>query len=269
MPPEKEVGFFSNEEWFARGWPQFCEEFFSKAPMEALWGKVTPQYMAYSHVPERIFKQMPRVKLIAILRNPVDRAFSHYRMAVRLGAEKRSFADVFSEEQKDVSSINFLTLGQYGRILARFLEYFPREQLLVLLADDLERVPKSVLDSVFGYLGVERRYTPKNLDKRYHQAGMKQRFPWLVPTARHIYPLWWFWKAIPERRRRVVRFWFLTQANTVPEAPVDLDSNLRRQLVNFYQEDVLLLEHLLGKAVPWSEFHGQAAIATPTSGNDQ
>src|SRR5436309_1054819 len=74
-----------------------------------------------------------------------------------------------------------------------------------------------------------------------------------------IYPLWWFWKAIPERRRRVVRFWFLTQANTVPEAPVDLDSNLRCQLVNFYQEDVLLLERLLRKAVPWSEFHGQAA----------
>ena len=163
LPPEKELGFFSNEEWFAKGWDRFVHEFFRHAPIDTLWGKVTPQYMAYPQVPERIFKCMPNVKLIALLRNPVDRAFSHYRMAVRTGAEVRDFAHVISDQLTQLDAVNFLTLGQYGRILKSFLRFFPGEQLILLFTDDLNERPQSVLDSILTYLGLEAGFSPKIL----------------------------------------------------------------------------------------------------------
>jgi hypothetical protein len=255
IPPEKEVGFFSNEEWFARGWERFVREFFARAPNDVLWGKITPQYMAYPQIPERISRKMPDVKLIALLRNPVDRALSHYRMAVRIGGERRPFREVISDQLEKTDSVTLLSLGEYARILRLYLRHFPPEQLLVLFTEELEKRPQVVLDSILNHIGLEPGFSPSNLGEPYHKGGTRQRFPWLIPVARRTLPLWWIWKALPENRKRVIRFWFQTQVNTVPESPPPLETDLRCKLVGFYREDVLDLENLIGKNVPWEEFH--------------
>ncbi len=87
-------------------------------------------------------------------------------------------------------------------------------------------------------------------------GGTRQRLSWLVPTAKQVYPIWWLWKQLPERKRRTIRFWFQTEV-TASSAPSDpLDSRQRRQLVEYYRSDVQQLEGPLGRAVPWEEFHG-------------
>ncbi len=153
LPSEKEAGFFSNDYWWERGWDAFAYEFFGQTSAKALWGKVTPQYMAYPEVPARIRAVMPDVKLVAILRNPVDRAYSHYRMAVRTRAEKRSFDDaVMALQLNPHDPTGYLALGQYGRILSAYLTLFPRTQLLILFSEDLEKRPKVLLDALVRYL---------------------------------------------------------------------------------------------------------------------
>jgi hypothetical protein len=254
LPPEKEIAFFSNDSWFTQGWDKFAQEFFSQASNDNLLGTVTPQYMAYSHVPQRIRETMPDIKLIALLRNPVDRAFSHFRMAVRTNSENRAFEQVISEPQKEEALTGYLSLGEYGRILSRYRQYFPKERLLILFADDLETRPQFVLDSIARYLGVSSGYTPKNLGTRYHVGGKRQRFPWLIPTVKRVYPLWWLWKLLPERRRRVIRFWFHTEFSSVSEPPAQLNPRLRAQLIEYFREDVRSLETLIGTKVPWKEF---------------
>ena len=254
LPPEKEIAFFSNESWFTQGWDVFAEEFFSQASDDVLLGKVTPQYMAHSQVPQRIREAMPDVKLIALLRNPVDRAFSHFRMAVRTNSENRPFEQVISEAKKEDTLTGYLSLGEYGRILSRYRQYFPMDRLLILFADDLETRPQFVLDSIARYLGVDS-HTPKNLGTRYHVGGTSQRFPRLIPTVKRISPLWRLWKLLPERRRRVIRFWFHTEFSSASQPPAQLSQSLRAQLVEYFREDVRTLEILVGTKVPWNEFH--------------
>jgi hypothetical protein len=117
LPAGKEVPYFSHDALYARGWAAYMRNL---ARYEAIsdpmrkWGTVTPQYMVggvlqatadvaiknnYDErtVPLRIHERLPDVRMIAILRDPVERALSHHRMAVMIGRERRSFDDVVGE----------------------------------------------------------------------------------------------------------------------------------------------------------------------------
>ena len=93
MPLEKEVPFFTGENVTGEDWTTFAKRYF-EAPDGRLWGKVTPQYLCDTDVAGRIASMMPDTKLVVILRDPIERSWSHYRMDVRRGTEQRPFADV-------------------------------------------------------------------------------------------------------------------------------------------------------------------------------
>ncbi len=277
MPSDKEAPFFCKDEWFKRGWEQFAGRYFPNAPLDLLWGKISPRYMADPRAPERIFRQMPGVKLIALLRNPIDRVLSDYRMFVN---RSRSSLPVFKDfiasqihEEDMVRSRNqppdnieclhknsALKQGEYGRILKGFLRYFPREQLLIIFSDDLEHNPQSILDQVLAHIGLEPGFSPPNIGKRYNVGGTKLRFRNLRSTVRKIYPLKLLWRMLPENRRGVIKLWFNTQVKTVQEAPQELPQELRTLLVDFYRDDVRKLEELIDTRVPWEEFHSLTPV---------
>ena len=256
VPPDKERPFFVDDKIYSRGWDAFAEKAFWNAPSHLLWGKITPPYMRWDIVPPRIFHTMPHVKLIALLRNPVERAFSHYTMEVRYSREHRSCEDAFSSvfERPD-SDKPYLMSGQYGRVLQEYLRYFPKEQLLVHFTDDLEKDPQMVFDSICLYLGLEPGFSPPNTGKRYNVGGKKQRFPSLISNARKISPLRWLWKNVPLNQRRRIWFWFDREINVVRHGTPKMNEDLRKRLLDFYRQDVRDLEVLLGKKVPWTEFH--------------
>jgi hypothetical protein len=82
LPPSKEVSFFVEASKFPRG---------HGADEDKLWGEVCPSYMGHTSAPANIYANRPDMKLVAILRNPIDRAYSHYRMTSRREVENRSF----------------------------------------------------------------------------------------------------------------------------------------------------------------------------------
>jgi len=255
VPPEKEVPFFSNEKRFAIGWDSYFREFFSEAPADAILGTVTPQYMERpsSFVPQRIFQLMPRIKLIALLRNPIDRAFSHYRMESRFNREPRKFEEAAASDLGKEKLKIYFTAGQYGAMLDQFLDYFPREQLLVHFTDALEETPEKVLDSIMAHLGLATGFRPLNLGKRYHVGG-RQRFPVLVPFVKKITPLKRLYRTLPLSSRRVIWGWVTNEGNVKRETAPPLDPAVRLQLRDFYLPDIVRMESLLGKKVPWKEF---------------
>ena len=97
IPASKDVPFFSADKWLDRGWAAIRQEEFCGAPADARWGTVTPRYMEDPRVPKRIQRLMPEIKLVALLRNPIDRALSQFRQQVRRGKESRSFEEATFE----------------------------------------------------------------------------------------------------------------------------------------------------------------------------
>jgi hypothetical protein len=192
MPPGKEEPFFSDDQRYARGLPWLMGEVFGRAPADAVLGKVTPQYMSGTEEcpPQicagRIAADLPDAKLIALLRDPVERALSQYRQARRQGAALPSFEAVasalldpawlYAARTEPRAANRFVVNGEYGRILAAYAHAFPREQLLVMFTDELADDPGDVLDRVCDFIGLEG-FRPDDLERRHNRAASRVRVP--------------------------------------------------------------------------------------------
>ncbi|MDX1384062.1 MAG: hypothetical protein R3190_10495, partial [Thermoanaerobaculia bacterium] len=150
----------------------------------------------------------------------------------------------------------YLIRGEYGRILSSFCERFPRSQMLVLFSEDLDSATRRTVGTVFDYLSVDETFTPENLRKRYHEGGTRERFPNLVSYTKRVAPLRWLWRLLPRERRRAAWTWFFTEGNVRSQAPSTLPASLRRDLAEFYKDDVARLVSLVGRPVPWEDYSG-------------
>jgi hypothetical protein len=141
-------------------------------------GEASPSYLFHPLAAERVARMLPNARLIALLRNPVDRAFSHYQHEVALGREELSFEDALAQEDERMRgeldrmlrdptyfshawwNYTYAARGRYAEQLERWFAAFPREQLLVLLTDDLAADTASTYRRVLEFLEVE----PRGLD---------------------------------------------------------------------------------------------------------
>ncbi len=139
----------------------------------ALTGESSPYYLFHPHCPRRIYDTLPEAKLIVVLRDPVDRAYSHFTHNRRKGRERRSFAEAVREEMEtlpaeiqrikespDTSSdlhrqFSYVHRGFYSEQVRRYLDLFPREALHAVRSEDLFRKPRETMDAVCAFLGIE------------------------------------------------------------------------------------------------------------------
>lgn len=269
LPAGKEVPFFTKDTIYDRGWQRYLEEHFATARADQRWGTVTPRYLGDLHVPERMHQRCPAARLIALLRNPVDRAFSKYRLLMRSSGESASFAELV-DRQLEPSALArarsetvplrdaLLVRGEYGRLLNTFLDRYEPSQLLVRFTDELEADPQSVVDHVCEHIGVGAGWQSPNLGVRAYEGGDSQRFPSATRLAVGNRGLQRAWRVIPGRTRRRINHWYGTELNVRrgarPATVEAIDDSTRARLVEFYRADVPLLEALLGRPVPWPEF---------------
>ncbi len=163
----KEIDFFSF--YFDRGEQWYLSQFPKISPsLNFLVGEASPSYLNFPNVPQRAAQFVPKTKLIVLLRNPVDRAISHYHHWVRQFGETRTLAEAIESEIKrlDRASADDLIAGKYWKHegylsrslyvydLQRWLQVFPREQLLVLNSETFYEQPEHCLNRVFEFLGV-------------------------------------------------------------------------------------------------------------------
>jgi hypothetical protein len=157
--------------------------------------ETTPAYLFSPMAPGRIRATIPDARLIAILRDPVERAFSHYRHAVKLGRESRSFMQALLDEQRHATAAatdrergaspsgprtSYAARGRYADQLSRYLDRFERRQLLVLCFEDIFAGSASELDRLHDFVGL--RQTP-GLTVRHLHRGQGSGTP-VPPEAR-------------------------------------------------------------------------------------
>jgi Sulfotransferase domain len=175
----KEIHFFDRH--YTKGVDWYQEQFPKKDKQsDFLTGEATPAYMFHPLAAERIGAAFPNVKLIVVLRNPVERAYSQYKMYARKGLEKRLFEQAIKQERamvakesekiiesgdegywsKDYNNFSYVSRGMYLDQLKRCMRYFNKEQLLVISSEDLMNKTEETVNVVLRFLGLEEQRLP-------------------------------------------------------------------------------------------------------------
>lgn len=233
LPREKELGFFDVR------WSEGLDVYrgrFARAPADRLVGEATPTYLHAPAALERMASVVPEVRLIASLRDPVDRFWSHYwynRAARRI--ESRS-----AEEILEVTSPQYLEPGRYGHHVGRAQELFDPSQLCVVVLNDMRTDPDATYRSLCRHLGVDER-VPEGVGIA-RNGSYSLRFPFLRRQMLR-FRLW--------RRLPLDLGFRLDEWNRVPLRPPAMPVELRTRLRAFYAIDTAELEERLGRRVPW------------------
>jgi hypothetical protein len=174
LPDRQELHFFDDEEIFSR--PVNYQELHRHFPAIAhsgLAGEVTPSYLYWRPAIERIHAYNPQIKLIILLRNPVDRAFAHWNMQRFRNLEPLDFLDALKEESRrtaQASSIEsrrfaYVERGFYSAQLERVFKFFPRPQVHVVKFEDFRDRKQKILDRIFDFLGLKRLRITRDSDR--------------------------------------------------------------------------------------------------------
>jgi hypothetical protein len=233
-------------------------------------------------VPMRISEAVPNVKLVALLRDPVERAYSHHRMQVMNGTESRGFEEAVIElltpsalahsRQHPEETNGYITWGEYGRILSAYLDYVAADEILLLFTGDLARSPGDVLKNVYEFIGVEASFVPDNLGTRFRPGASERKLAWLrIPEARraiaHYGRAKEVWHRIPDRQRQAADRLYESfayrldlwnrRSSSSARGP---DARVVERLRDHYVADGQLLWDRFGLAAPWvAEWsHGSA-----------
>ena len=222
---------------------------FEDAPADAILGEASPLYLFSERAPGRIRHHVPHVRMIAILRNPVDQAFSHFMYAQKWRIEPLDdfVAALDAEEERLAESWQYLfgysRFPRYGEQLERYFALFPRGQFFIRTYDEFCEDPAGVFSDMLAFIGADPAFRP-DMSSRPNpggtaRSGAVQDFlmrpgPAVAAVAR----------LLPERLRRAVRD-RISEMNLVREQ--EMPARARAILVERLADDVARLERLIGR----------------------
>lgn len=220
-----ELGYFDSnyhlgQNWYRSLFPTLFSKWLVKQKKQfAITGEDTPFYIWDPIVAKRILKILPKIKLIVLLRNPVDRAYSNYHLGIRAGTENLSFEDAIKAEIKKLEEINndsknniekytirrsYLAKGFYADQLKIWFKIFNLNQLLIISTEDLKSNPQKVLNKIYNFLEIPENH-----------------------------------KLIPEKQKKAI----------YPK----MKNETREFLINFYRKDNTELFNLIGQKFDWDK----------------
>jgi len=187
LPKEKETHFFINGKYnYSKGIKWYEKTFFSHCKCEKLIGEITPAYMYLDYIPQRLYEEIGKdVKLIFILRDPVDRAYSQYLMNKRSQLEDLTFEDALKQEENRMKKDEFSKLifsykdrGKYTEQIENLLKFFPKKNMFFIIFEtDFLQNKKETLDKLCDFLDIDQYEFNTNIKSNPASAT---RFPFLI-----------------------------------------------------------------------------------------
>lgn len=236
----KEVHFFDQN--YDRGLDWYQQHFPDSHDSKAV-GEATPDYLYFPEVAERIATTLPDVKILLLLRDPADRAHSHFWHNRSVGRETLEFAEAIASEPKRLARsrsyrarYSYLDRGRYGIQLENLLRFIPLERILVQTFDEITSDPTTVYRRTCRFLGVSDDYMPPNLGQ-VTNAFVEYRSPRLRDRT----------KRLPKRLRNVVAV--LNRKQSGPYEPMKTETAdfIRSET----EEDNRAIASLTGVTPPW------------------
>ena len=228
MAMPKEPNFF-NDHWHRGvGW---YERLFAGAGAARARGEASVRYTSYPDDPEcpsRIASVLPEARLLFVVREPVARMRSHYLHEVAALRERLPI------EQALRQNPIYLDRSRYATQLERYLDHFPREQLLLLRAEDLFRAPALVLPGVYGFLGVDPSFRPAGPGRQDNETAQRFQLPVVVRRGIGLAVRAGVYRHVPQRAKEAVRTLTRQRSRAAPEVrvPEQLALELRAALAD-------------------------------------
>ncbi len=232
---------------------------FAPALPTQIAGEASPSYLYYPQVAERIHQRLPNAKIVAMLRNPVDRAYSAFMFQVSLRAERVStFEEGLALEAQRISDrwswmYHYRQMGYYSDQIARYYQRFPKENIHVCIYEEFCDDPTRVVCDLAQFLGIDPQGFVGGNDPaaafRPHPSGIPSN-----PLVNWLYDLYvqpnplkqalkrWVPKSLGAKLFEVIN---RKRSESIVKAP--LAAELRSQLAADYREDILKLQDLLGR----------------------
>jgi hypothetical protein len=249
MSEEKELGFFTSWSMRDRGLSWYEKQFPVAASVR---GESSPIYTAWPHVlgvPEAIAATLPEVKLIYLVRDPIERIVSHYLHRFGRGEESRELAEVAADPEFEDS--RYVAESRYAMQLERYFAVFDREDILVIQQEALEHQRAETLRTVFRFLRVDEDFTSPFFHRRYNVARDERRSRRMTQRARSVVGAERF-DAVAARVPRVVRRGLDRSLWRKIEPPA-LPASAHERLVRLLAPDTARLVELVGiEPVGWS-----------------
>lgn len=245
MSQVKELNFFSNEKYWAKGFCWYEKNFPVKAGQYTAVGEVSPSYTKApftEDVVKRIHDYVPDAKLIYIVRNPVQRCLSHYLHRVQRGYETRQFSEIL----KSLENESFIAQGRYHFQLQRYLARFAKDQILVLSFEQFScKTAESVAD-IYRFIGVDPTFQANHTDEVHNansQIILKSGFGLKVMRFYHHHVEQ---RNLPYRFKKL--FLGLSNIGGTDVSKPRLNPSEIKLLDDFYREDAALLNRDFGVA---------------------
>ncbi|OUV70037.1 MAG: hypothetical protein CBC83_09545 [Flavobacteriales bacterium TMED123] len=260
MPKVKEPMFFNNyhqdNKYVVKGsnkkkittLKQY-KSLFDEVKAEGAIGEASPSYIYNEKAAELIKKEIPNVKIIVVLRQPVERAYSNFLHAKRAGKEaENDFEKTFDlEDERKIANwsplYHYKSKGFYFEQLQRYFKVFPKENIKILLFEDIVKSPMESTQKLFSFLEVDANFKPDTSRKTNVSGKPKGMLGWILMKIRYynLLPNIQLSKYLPQSAIRLL-------FKAVYEKPEKLDKHLKKKLTEkHFKSDILQLEKLIEK----------------------
>ncbi len=228
------------------------ENHFVPVGKEGAIGEISPSYFYYADVSERIMAELGPVKIVVIFRNPVNKAYSQYIHMLSEKRETLSFYDALMEEQGRMES-GWLDIWRYAEStlyserINKYISVFGRDNVKILLFDDLVKSPKNLMRDLYRFLEVDddfscdtsRAFNKSRISRVKPLTDLMKRPNVIKTVMKNI---------LPESIRLPLRT-LLLNINSKEKPEMDLRS--REYLLSYFAADVNKLQEIIGKKLNW------------------
>ena len=260
LPKIKETHFFDNgEKNYSKGLKWYETEYFSSIKTENIIGEISTNYMFLEYVPKRIYEDLgPDVKLIFMLRNPIQRAYSQFMMNRQNFFETKTFEEALNLENKKILKdehhkkiFGYMKRGLYGEQIKRFLKYFPKEQMFFIIFEtDFIKNKTQTINELCHFLELSpyefQLDIKKNVMSRpgyrwIHNLLYSPSFAWLRK------PFKIFIDSEQKREWLKLRIRSFNKRKVTSQESKSIPVDTHQLLQNYFQNDIKLLQEITNK----------------------